>query len=298
MATIKNWISAFRLRTLPLAMASIGMGGILAAVDNHFHLLIFVFCCLTTLFLQVLSNLANDYGDAIHGADSDTRQGPQRAVQSGAISNIAMKNALYIMSMLAFSFGMTLLYLSFDFTSTQFWVFLGIGLAAIAAAVNYTVGKNPYGYAGFGDIFVLIFFGWVGVGGTYFLQASTFQWHVFLPASTVGFAVGVLNINNIRDIDSDKAAGKKSIPVRLGAKKSRVYHLLLLFTAWLLSIVYVCIYYTGPLNFLFMLTMPLFVFNGNQVLKRKTAEDLDPLLKQMALSTLLFVLFFGIGLLV
>ena len=157
---IKAWLSAFRLRTLPLALASIGMGSFLAGAEGLFDWQIFVFCALTTIFLQILSNLANDYGDSVHGADSLDREGPQRAVQSGQISKKDMFGAMVVFAFLSLISGLYLLYLAIDSTQS-FWLFLGLGILAIIAAITYTAGKRPYGYAGLGDISVLLFF-WVG----------------------------------------------------------------------------------------------------------------------------------------
>ena len=217
---MKKWLLAFRLRTLPLTLASIGMGAFLAAAHRALDIGIFGLCALTTILLQLLSNLANDYGDSIHGADSAERAGPSRAVQSGAITKSAMKKAIIICGLLAFLSGIGLIYMAFDFT-LNFWIFLGFGLVAIAAATTYTVGCKPYGYAGLGDLSVLIFFGFIAVLGSAFLYEKVVYWEYILPALSVGlFSVGVLNVNNIRDMESDLLAGKQSIPVRLGRKKA------------------------------------------------------------------------------
>jgi 1,4-dihydroxy-2-naphthoate octaprenyltransferase len=162
---VQVWLKAFRLRTLPLALSSIGMGTFLAAYQGEFDGWIFLLCCLTTIFLQILSNLANDYGDTIHGADHADRVGPSRAVQSGLISQSQMNKALLIFIVLSLLSGVYLLLLALD-DWLSVLLFLGIGLLAILAAIFYTMGKKPYGYAGFGDISVLIFFGFVGVAGS------------------------------------------------------------------------------------------------------------------------------------
>jgi 1,4-dihydroxy-2-naphthoate polyprenyltransferase len=292
---IPAWITAFRLRTLPLAFSSIGMGGFLAASKGAFSWQVFLLCCLTTLFLQILSNLANDYGDSVHGADHSERKGPKRMVQSGAISLSQMKVALFVFTGLALVSGLTLLYISFGFSS-GFLAFLVLGICAIAAAITYTAGFKPYGYMGLGDISVLLFFGLVGVIGTYFLQAQAFTPDILLPALTVGFfATAVLNVNNIRDIQSDKMAGKMSIPVRLGREKAVTYHWFLLISGVACSVVYSVINFQSIYQFLFLVTAPLLFKNGTAVSRNKTVEELDPYLKQMAISTLLFVALFGIG---
>lgn len=292
---IKHWISAFRLRTLPLALASIGMGSFLAGAYQQFSLKIFLLASFTTIFLQVLSNLANDYGDSIHGADSVDRKGPQRAVQSGKISRQAMFKAMIVLGVLSFGCGLWLLYAAINSWQT-FFFFLGLGVLSIIAAITYTAGKKPYGYAGLGDISVIIFFGWVAVLGTFYLHAHLFAWQLLLPATSCGvFATAVLNVNNIRDIESDKKAGKKSIPVRIGRQNAVVYHWILLFTGVGCSLAYVLLNYQNLYQLLFLVILPLLFVNAKAVYQKKEAAQLDPYLKQMALTTLIFVLTFGIG---
>ena len=292
---MKDWIAAFRLRSLPLALACIGMGSFLAAEDGQFQWLIFFLSSITTIFLQILSNLANDYGDSIHGADSIHRKGPQRAVQSGAISLAAMKKAMVLFAMLAFLSGIYLIYVSIGFNST-FLIFLILGILSIYAAITYTAGSNPYGYVGLGDLSVFVFFGWLGVLGTYYLHAHQLDWIYLLPASSCSFfAVAVLNVNNIRDIDSDRKAGKRSIPVRIGRDNAVKYHWFLLLAGVFCAILYVIIRYQGPFQLLFLLVLPLLFKNAQAVHLKKEASELDPYLKQMALTTLFFVIFFGIG---
>lgn len=293
---MKAWISAFRLRTLPLALASIGMGAFLAASDAIFRWDVFALCALTTVMLQILSNLANDYGDSVHGADHAERTGPARAVQSGMITQQAMKKALYVLGVLSLLSGLSLLWVSLGDFGQVFWIFLAIGLAAIAAAVTYTAGWRPYGYAGLGDISVLIFFGWVAVLGSYYLFNQSLAWDLLLPASSIGLlSVGVLNVNNIRDMASDQLAGKFSIPVRIGRRKAVIYHGLLLGSAMLLSLAFVVLNYQNPAQFSFFLVTPLLIKNVIAVRKKTDSASLDPYLKQLALTSLLFVLFFGIG---
>ncbi len=295
--SVKAWLQAFRLRTLPLALSSIGMGSFIAAKENLFDSTLFTLCVATTIFLQILSNLANDYGDSVHGADHVERQGPTRAVQSGIISAYQMRTAMVIFGLLAFITGCALLWMSFGL---QYWkeliVFLVLGLAAIWAAITYTSGRNPYGYVGLGDISVLVFFGWVGVLGTYFLYAKTINWLHMLPATSCGLlAVAVLNVNNIRDIPSDIKAGKRSIPVRIGRANARIYHWALLSVPIVLTSLWVFFQFDGILQFAFLVTLPLLFRNGMAVSTLEDAKQLDPFLKQMALTTLLFVLTFGIG---
>ncbi len=296
--TIKAWLSAFRLRTLPLAVASIAMGSFLAASIQKFSWLIFLFSTLTTIFLQILSNLANDYGDTVNGADSVDRQGPKRAVQSGDISKTAMIKAIIIFVLLSLVSGISLLYLSLGWNAQAFLFFLGIGVLAIIAAMGYTMGNKPYGYIGLGDLSVLVFFGIVGVIGSFYLYAHHVNWQYALPALSCGiFSIAVLNVNNIRDIESDKIAGKMSIPVRLGRKKAVVYHWILLITGLMAAILFTILNFNSYFQLLFLITFPLLLKNGIAISSEKDPKKLDPYLKQMAMTTLLFVLTFGMGLL-
>lgn len=297
MSNTKIWIKAFRLRTLPLALSSIAMGGFLAAAAGSFQWNIFILCVVTTIFLQILSNLANDYGDSIHGADSMERKGPSRAVQSGAITAQQMKTAVIIFVMLCLISGVTLLLTSFGLEWRAILFFFGLGLLSILAAIAYTVGRKPYGYIGLGDFSVLIFFGLVGVLGSYYLFTQHVSWQVILPALSCGlFSIGVLNVNNIRDIASDQKAGKFSIPVRVGRKNAIAYHWFLLSSGLICGVLYNALTYHSPWQFLFLLSAPLFFINAKNV-SQKPSEALDPYLKQMALSTLVFVILFGVGLL-
>ncbi len=293
---IKSWLQAFRLRTLPLALSCIGMGGFLAASANAFRWDIFLLCVATTFFLQILSNLANDYGDSIHGADNNERKGPLRAVQRGVITSQQMKTAVVVFVVLCLCSGFSLLLVSFGMNWSAILFFLTLGILSILAAVAYTVGKKPYGYIGLGDISVLIFFGFVGVMGSYYLFTQQISWREILPALSCGlFSIGVLNVNNIRDIESDAKAGKFSIPVRIGRMNSIRYHWFLLIGGLLSALAYSVVTFHSPWQFLFLLSAPLFIRNGIAVSK-KLPHELDPYLKQMALSTLFFVLLFGIGL--
>ena len=299
MSQTKEWINAVRLRTLPLALASIGLGSFLAAYEHNFRWAVLVLSGLTTVFLQVLSNLANDYGDAKHGADSADRKGPSRAVQSGKISAKSMKIAIYVFIGLSLTSGITLLFISIPRISLEFISLLIIGIIAIGAALNYTLGKNPYGYAGFGDLFVILFFGFVGVLGSYFCHTGTIDWEILLPALSCGLlSTAVLNVNNIRDIDSDEKAGKMSIPVRIGRRNAVTYHWSLIIISILATVIFILINYRSPVQFLFMISVPLLIFNGYKVASITDPKGLDPFLKQMAISTLIFIVTFGVGILI
>lgn len=297
MAQIKDWISAFRLRTLPLALSCVLLGGALAFREEKFDVLIFSLALLTTLFLQVLSNLANDLGDTQNGADSEERHGPKRAVQTGVISISAMKKALFVFIGLSLLSGVTLLLVSFGLSAIkEFGLFFLLGILSIGAAIKYTMGKSPYGYQGLGDLFVFLFFGLVGVIGVYFLFTQTVTTDVVLVASSFGlFSVGVLNINNIRDIKSDFKAGKISIPVRLGAHYAALYHLALLIGGMILPLFYSI--NTGQeelKNIWYIISYPLFAFNIYKI-ATLTPCQMNPYLKQLALSTFFFAVCFSIA---
>lgn len=288
---IPIWLHAFRLRTLPLATASIVLGSFLAAAENAFNLRVALLCFATAVLLQILSNLANDYGDSLHGADSAHRQGPQRAVQSGQISKAAMRNALIVLTGLCLLVGYILI-------KDESLYFHAAGIAAIIAAVTYTVGPKPFGYAGLGDIFVLLFFGIIGVFGSYYLQTHHLNWMILLPAAACGlFCVAVLNINNIRDFQSDKLAGKRTIPVRLGESRARVYHWLLLIGGFVCALIFTILNFKSAYQLMFFVTIPLILKNGFGISLKFDAREIDPYLKQMAILTLLFSFSFGIGIL-
>ncbi len=295
MATIKSWINAFRLRTLPLAISGWLVGTSIATWYVKLNLWVAGLSLITACLLQILSNLANDYGDAVSGVDSVKRNGPNRMVQSGAISKKTMTWATIMTALLCFISGCFLLYQAFENNFFPAFIFLIIGLTGIAAAIKYTVGKNPYGYAGFGDVFVFFFFGLVLVFGAFFLQVQVIEWRVLLPAASIGlFSVGVLNVNNIRDMASDKLSGKNSVPVRLGKKKATIYHMILLFLGFIFSVIFVLTDFRGWSQFLFL---PIFFLLRKNIkaIQIKPAMELDPFLKQLAISTLLFSFLFSIG---
>ncbi len=293
---IKAWLTAFRLRTLPLAVSSVGMGGFLAYSTGVFNWNTMLLTVATTIFLQILSNLANDYGDSIHGADNVNREGPSRTVQSGVITKSQMRNAIITFGLLSLLSGLALLYVSLGWNLESFLFFFGLGILCIVAAITYTVGRKPYGYAGLGDISVLLFFGFTGVLGSYYLFSNRIEFIMILPALTCGlFSVAVLNINNTRDIESDRSAGKYSIPVRIGPRKAKVYHWVLLLSGMLSISVYAGLVFSEWHQWMFIVSFPLFFMNGIRLWKAESSRDMDPLLKQLAISTLVFVILFGVG---
>ncbi|MEX2597992.1 MAG: 1,4-dihydroxy-2-naphthoate octaprenyltransferase [Salibacteraceae bacterium] len=284
-----------RLRTLPLALASTLTGAFLVLLEQPLNALVLALTISTTVLLQINSNLANDYGDFSHGTDNDERVGPQRALQSGVINAVEMRNAVRVVSLLSFLSGLALLY--FAPLDIRFKAVLMIfGLAAIYASVRYTAGSNPYGYRGLGDLSVMLFFGVLGVVGSYVCQSGSFSWEVLLPALAIGaFSTGVLNVNNTRDLENDLKTGKITLAVKMGAQNARIYHFLLLFSGMLFFVLYAWIRIPWGLGWLFLFSYPLFLFNALMVFKTTDAAKLDPYLKQLALTTFLFSLLLGIG---
>ncbi|MEM9895947.1 MAG: 1,4-dihydroxy-2-naphthoate octaprenyltransferase [Bacteroidota bacterium] len=291
---LRAWVAAFRFRTLPLVIAGWLVGITLASMQAQINYTTSILTLLTAVLLQVLSNLANDYGDGVSGVDQH-REGEARMVQKGLIKPEHMRLAMVICSIASFLSGLLLIYLVFPNDYLQAIIFVSIGVAGIVAAIKYTVGENPYGYAGFGDVFVFLFFGIALVFGTFYLQTKIFDWQILMPAASIGlFSVGVLNVNNIRDINSDKAAGKQSIPVRIGRKRAVIYHIFLLQGGMLLSMIYAVINYR---SFWCLLFIPINIFFLRNVtaVSEKPYNQLDPYLKQVAISTLFFSFLFSFG---
>lgn len=296
---IKIWIKAFRLRTLPLAFSSVALGCFIANYDGAFNWKVGLLAALTTLFLQILSNLANDYGDSKHGTDNQKRVGPLRAVQSGIIAPKEMKRVVIVFMVLSLISGLWLIYEGTKgIPIINVVLFLVLGLGAIAAAVKYTIGDHPYGYSGFGDLFVFIFFGLTGVIGTYYLNTHRINWEIFLPASAMGFlSAGVLNLNNMRDRENDEISGKHTLVVKMGIEKAKWYHFFLLLGSVISGLTYMLINYHSPFQLLFLITLPMLWINVVVVFKNTVPQELDPYLRKLAITSLLFSLTFGIGLL-
>lgn len=300
MSTIKTWLKAARLRTLPLAFASIILGSMLAAFYGKYNNIVVLMSLLTTLFLQVLSNFANDYGDSIHGADHKDREGPSRAVQSGAISLAQMKSAMIIFSLLSFASGIILIHLSFSFLGFYYILFTCLLILCIYASITYTSGKSPYGYKALGDISVFIFFGIFGVALNAFVHLGYWNWYILLPASAVGLlSTGVLNLNNMRDVISDKQAGKNTIAIILGFNQSKTYQYILVSTPYILATIFVLLQIEtlSVFNFLYLISLPIIIKHIIQVKNIKYVQHYDPMLKVIAITTLLFCVTLGISVL-
>jgi len=297
MASVISWVKAARLRTLPLAMSGILMGAALSYFDGGFQSKITVLAIVTALFIQIFSNFANDYGDSQKGTDNQHRVGPKRTVQSGEISLKEMKVGMVTLILLSLATGIWLVAEGTKgLDRTTFFLFLAFGIVALIAAYRYTAGSNPYGYAGFGDAAVFLFFGILPVVGTYFLNVHQINSLLFLPAVSIGlFSTGVLNLNNMRDIENDRNSGKKTVVVRMGSDKSRLYHTSLIILGWLSAILFVALRFQSVYQVLFLLTLPLFIRDLVKINQIQEPCQLDPFLKKLSIATLLFTLLFGIG---
>lgn len=296
MKTLKAWISAARLRTLPLSVAGIITAAAAAVELNMFSLDIFLLALATTLGLQILSNFANDYGDGVKGTDNHERVGPMRAMQSGALTASNLKTGIAVTSVITLLLAGLLIYVSFEgqniFHST---IFLVLGVAAIVAAITYTVGRYAYGYRALGDLFVFLFFGLLSVLGGYFLFIKELNNWILLPAVVVGLlSTAVLNVNNMRDRLADARANKTTLAVLLGGEKIKKYHYFLVVGAAISALVYFVLKQSQWYEYLPMLAfVPLFI-HLKKVKEIDSPPLLDPELKKVALSTFLFsVLFFA-----
>ena len=317
---VKSYIKAARLRTLPLSISGIIVGCLLGINDlfiefsnNYIHIgtehnigndfwlfskhyiPLFVLALLTTIGFQILSNFANDYGDGIKGTDSK-RTGEERMVASGAITPGQMKNAMIITTIITFIIAVLLIFVAFGKDNFGYsLLFFGLGIASIVAAIKYTVGNSAYGYKGFGDVFVFLFFGLLSVVGSYFLFTKQINFQIFLPAISVGLlSTAVLNLNNLRDREEDKKNNKNTLVVYLGEEKAKKYHYFLIFGALIASVTFVLLNYNSPMQFIFLVAfIPLFI-NIKTVAKNKVPSNLDGELKKVALSTFLFAILFGL----
>lgn len=295
----KAWLHAARLRTLPLSVSGIIVGTSLAALLGVFDGLIFGLALLSTIGFQVLSNFANDLGDSQKGTDNAQRVGPARAIQSGQLSAAQMKMGMWVVGLISLLCALALIKISVPNLSTNaIYFYIVLALACIAAAITYTVGKNAYGYRGLGDIMVFVFFGLVSVIGVFGLYGEGFEWLVLFPAISIGaWSTAVLNLNNLRDIQNDAQMQKRTMVVKLGFERGKLYHVFLVSTGlatWFFTI------YLLALNtynyYLFVALLPAlgFIVHLKRVLDNQTPAALDPELKKVALLTFFSALLFAI----
>jgi 1,4-dihydroxy-2-naphthoate octaprenyltransferase len=289
---MKHWVEAARVRTLPLSVSGIIVGSFYAMSQGMFNWKIVVFALLTTLGLQILSNFANDYGDGVKGTDNKDRVGPMRAIQSGIISPAEMKKAMTITSVITLLFAMLLIYFAFkDHYLLYSFIFFVLGILAIASAIRYTVGKGAYGYRGFGDLFVFIFFGLVSTFGVYFMFSKSIDWLLLLPAIAIGFlSVGVLNLNNMRDEASDRKSGKNTLVVKMGGAAAKKYHYFLVISAMILVLVFAFLNDFHFDQYIFVVAYFPMIGHLITVYKNQNPKLLDPELKKLAISTFLLAI--------
>jgi len=286
---MKHWIQAARLRTLPLSVSGIIVGSFYAMHQGLFDWRIFSLAIVTTLGLQILSNFANDYGDGVKGTDNETRIGPERAIQSGVISIKQMKNGIILTSVLTFLVAVLLIYISFGKENFLYTLlFLVLGITSIAAALKYTIGNSAYGYRGLGDVFVFLFFGLLSVLGSYFLYAKQLDWVLMLPACAVGLlSAGVLNLNNMRDELSDRASNKNTLVVKIGGKKAKVSHFIIVILAMLSLSVFAWLKDFRLLQYLFLIGFIPVLLHLKRIASYQNPKQYDPELKVLSLSTFL-----------
>ena len=301
MKNLSVWLSALRLRTLPLAAASIIVGAGIATHQQVFNLPIFLLSLITALLLQMLSNLANDYGDAIHGTDDENRVGPLRAMQTGEITPSEMKFAIILITVLTLLSGISLLTISLSDDLFSWLIFSGLGVLAIVAAITYTMGKLPYGYRAMGDLAVFLFFGLLGVIGSFYLYDLSFDWSLLLPASSIGFlSAAVLNINNMRDVENDSKHNKTTLVVLFGRVTAFKYHLFLVICAPLFASYYLYrLENTQIWQYLFLLAMSPLIKSclalSTAISENQQSGSLfNEQLKNTAISTFVFALLFAL----
>jgi 1,4-dihydroxy-2-naphthoate octaprenyltransferase len=293
---MKHWIEAARLRTLPLSVSGIIVGSMYALANptddvltptEVFNWKLFAFAIITTLGLQILSNFANDYGDGMKGTDNEDRVGPKRTIQSGVITPQAMKRAIVLTSILTLLSAIYLIFLAFGAHNLGYSLFyLILGIAAIASAIRYTVGNSAYGYRGFGDVFVFVFFGLVSTLGVNFLYSKQLGVVLILPATAIGFlSVAVLNLNNMRDEASDRKSGKNTLVVKMGIENAKKYHYFLIVGAMILVLLFAVLSDFNFDQYLFLLAYIPLIKHLNTVRKNENTKLLDPELKKVALST-------------
>lgn len=294
MSKLKAWISAARLRTLPLSISCILVGAGLAQFYGNFDATIFWLAILTTTGFQITSNFANDYGDGVKGTDNRNRIGPKRVLQSGLLTKKSLKTGIIVLILIDLLLVSALLYFAFN-QNELVWIvfFLLLGGFSIWAAIKYTIGRNAYGYNGLGDFFVFVFFGLVGVLGSLFLFLKSLPVISFLPAISIGLlSVGVLNLNNLRDHKSDKESGKNTLVVKMGYKNGKIYHYTILFVSFIALSIFLYLTakdWTGYISLLAYI--PIFI-HLVKVKKIKAPVLLDPELKKLALSTFFMAVLF------
>ncbi len=293
---VKSYVSALRLRTIPLSLAGVSLGAMLAAADYHVGFMVVVFLLLTAACLQMLSNVSNELGDFQHGTVSAHGREASQSLVTGELTESDMKMLIKVLVVITCLSGMTMLFFSFGtLFCMESLLMMVLGYFAVNAAMKYTMGRNPYGYRGLGDVFVFIFFGVVAVFGAYCLCSHVFAtWLILLPSVSIGaFSIAVLNVNNIRDMESDRLT-RTTVALKLGEKGAKIYQTLLVVIGWAAMLAYACLRMFDLWHFLFVLTLPLYVWHLVGVWKN-SGRALDKYLPVLVLSTFAFALLGGLG---
>ena len=287
MTSLRAWISAARLRTLPLSISGILVGTALAWKEGISDTQVTIWALLTTICFQITSNFANDYGDGLKGTDNEDRLGPERLVQSGRISARQMKLGIAAMVFISVLCMLGVLYAAFGMEQLPYFLlFTLLGILSLWAAIKYTVGIYAYGYRGLGDIFVFAFFGLLAVLGTYFLYTKQLQAVGFLPAVAMGLmCTAVLNLNNLRDWENDARSGKQTLVVKMGYEKGKRYHYILLGLAFLSMVLYNVIEGNLGWSLMHMFAFVPVAWHIRNVVRSKQPAKLDKELKILAFST-------------
>lgn len=292
MSKLKAWLSAARLRTLPLSVSGVLMGASIAKGYGYSDHIILILALLTTVGFQITSNFANDYGDGIKGTDNHDRIGPLRALQSGSLNKRELKKGIRLSVLLSFVLALALVL--YSFRSNSIWyilLFIFLGIVSIWASISYTVGDRAYGYKGLGDLFVFCFFGLLGVLGSMFLFTKFLTASALLPAIGIGLlSTAVLNLNNLRDLESDRKAGKNTIVVALGIRKGKKYHYLLILAAFGAMLAFSLLSYRGLLSLAYLLAFVPLLVHLRTVYYIREPRFFDPELKKVALSTFMLAL--------
>ncbi len=293
---IQAWIYSFRLKTLPLSISGVILATALAWQKGFFSLLIAILSLSTILLLQILSNISNDLGDFLKGTDNENRIGQKRALQRGILSEREMKFGIIVCIILVLLGGISLLLVSCKGFNLEFFILFFVGVLGIVSAIKYTMGKGAYGYYGFGDTFVLLFFGVIPIEIVYFVQTNTWNYSILLCGFTVGLlSTSVLNLNNLRDYKNDKLCGKETFVVRIGGiKNGKIYHNILIIFAFLCSSLYTTLTFNSFYDFTYLLSfLPLFA----HLIKLKKVENFELEIKKIVLYILSFIIFWSLNLL-
>ncbi|AWU39818.1 1,4-dihydroxy-2-naphthoate octaprenyltransferase [Blattabacterium punctulatus] len=295
---LKYWIYAIRLHTLLLSFSGITLSFLISKSRGYGDYCTYFLCLITAIFLQILANISNDYGDSIKGVDNFRRIGPNRTVQSGFISLISMKKAINIFSILSFIFGFLLIYKSIRLQNIFLFLFYFIGiLICIYSSIKYSIGTYPYGYLGMGDLSVLIFFGFISIGGSYFLYTKFYPLDIFFLSLSIGLLnISVLNINNMRDIDNDYKNGKYTLAGILGIKYAKIYHILSIILSILFGFLFNYLNYKNLYQWIFFIfNIPFLIQHLKKIIYINNPKDFNDELKKLVLITFFYSMSIGIG---